>query len=435
MKQPKHLALFLAGTLVFGGFTPAYVSASTTVDVTAPVAPTVSAPLHTSTELVISGEVGAKAEIVINSKTYVRTILESGSATFKMAPQSVGKIIDVRLVDASGNASKTTRVIVAEDATARPAAPTVKPVTNSSRVMTVLGEPGQSLIVTIGSSTYSGKFDASGTYRRTISLQKVGTPISAQAKSNKGAHSDLVKTKVVTDRYAPKPGRINQSVTTTSTGVAGKAEPYATALVTVGSKTYSAPVMSTGKFVVKIPKQKIGQKMTLVIRDGAGNKSTPATITVQHAFYNNFHRITPEGMPLILHKEVFWSDGSTRYDQTFVPFFLGEKSKAGLHFLLSSYAEDGEPIYFEKLRIRVGKATYEEKILPEDAGYIEYDDGTLEETYLVKSNPKLVSFLKQHVRPENRIVVTIEGEDYDLEFALAGAEKRAFMQTLQYAGY
>ncbi|RHB49638.1 Ig-like domain-containing protein [Exiguobacterium sp. AM39-5BH] len=435
MKQPKHLALFLAGTLAFGGFTPAYVSASTTVDVTAPSAPTVSAPLHTSTELVISGEVGAKAEIVINGKTYVRTVLESGSATFKMSPQSVGKVIDVRLVDASGNASDVTRVIVAEDASARPSAPVVKSVTNSSRVLTVLGEPGQSLVLTLGSSTYSGKFDANGTYRRAISLQKVGTPITAQAKSNKGAQSDLVKTKVVTDRYAPKPGRVSPAVTTTSTSVIGKAEPYATALVTVGTKTYSAPVMSTGKFVVKIPKQKIGQKMSLVIRDGAGNKSARATITVQHAFYNNFHRINAEGMPLILHKEVFWSDGSTRYDQTFVPFFLGEKSKAGLHFLLSSYAEDGEPLYFEKLRVRVGKATYEENILPEDAGYIEYDDGTLEETYLVKSNPKLITFLKQHVRPENRIVVTIEGEEYELEFALSGAEKRAFIQTLQYAGY
>lgn len=435
MKQPKHLALFLAGTLVFGGFTPAYVSASTTVDVTAPTAPVVSAPFHTSTELVISGEVGAKAEIVINGKTYVRTVLESGSATFKMSPQSVGKVIDVRLVDASGNASKTTRVIVAEDPSARPAAPTIKPVTNSTRVITVQGEPGLSLFVTIGSSTYAGKFDANGTYRRTISLQKVGTPISVQAKSAKGALSDLVNKKVVTDRYAPKPARVPQAVTTTSVGVSGTAEAYATALVTIGTKTYSAPVMSTGKFVVPIPKQTIGQKMSLVIRDGAGNKSTPSTLTVQHAFYNNFHRIKAEGMPLIMHKEVFWSDGSTRYDQTFVPFFLGEKSKAGLHFLLSSYAEDGEPIYFEKLRIRVGSATYSEKILPEDAGYIEYDDGTLEETYLVKSNPKLISFLKQHVRPENRIVVTIEGEEYDLEFALSGAEKRAFIQTLQYAGY
>lgn len=435
MKQAKYASLFLAGTLIFGGIAPVYVSASTTVDVTAPAAPTLSAPLHTSTELVISGEVGAKAEIVINGKTYVRTILEAGSATFKMAPQSVGKTIDVRLVDASGNASAVTRVIVGEDPSARPAAPIVKPVTNSSRVMTIQGEPGLGLTVTIGGATYTGKFDTSGTYRRVISLQQVGTPITARVKSAKGAQSDLVKTKVVTDRFAPKSGRVSQAVTTTSTNVAGTAEPYATALVTIGTKTYSAPVMSTGKFVVSIPKQKIGQKMSLVIRDGAGNKSQPATITVQHALYNNFHRVTLDGMPMTLHKEVFWSNGSTRYEQSFVPFFFGHPSKPGLHFLLSSYAEDGEPIFFEKLRLRVGKATYEEKILPEDAGYIEYDDGTLDETYLVKPNTKLISFIKQHVRPENRIVVTIEGEAYDIEFALSGAEKRAFIQSLQYAGY
>ncbi|MCT4794801.1 Ig-like domain-containing protein [Exiguobacterium alkaliphilum] len=435
MKQPKYLALFLAGTLVFGGFAPAYVSASTTVDVTAPTAPVVSAPLHTSTSLTIEGEVGAKAEIVINGKTYVRTVLEGGLATFNMAPQSVGKVIEVRLVDASGNASDVTRVVVAEDPAARPATPVVKPVTNSSRALEVKGEPGLSFVLTIGNTTVSSKFDANGIYRRHITLQPVGTPITVQAKSTKGALSDLVKTKVVTDRYAPKPGRITQAVTTTSTGVAGKAEPYATALVTVGTKTYSAPVMSTGNFVVKIPKQPIGQKMSLVIRDGAGNKSTPATATVQHALYNNFHRVTSEGMRLTLHKEVFRADTSTRYDETFAPVFLGHPSKANLHFLLSYYAEDGEPIEFEKLRIRVGSATYTQNISFDDVGYTEYADGTLEETYFFKPNAKLVSFVKQHVRLENRIVVTVEGYEYDLEFPLVGAEKRAFIQSLQYAGY
>ncbi|WP_276313791.1 hypothetical protein [Exiguobacterium algae] len=35
----------------------------------------------------------------------------------------------------------------------------------------------------------------------------------------------------------------------------------------------------------------------------------------------------------------------------------------------------------------------------------------------------------------NRIVVKVEGANGDLEFKLAGAEKRAFIKSLQYAGY
>ena len=122
MKQPKYAALFLATTLAFGGIAPStIVNAETTEDVTAPDAPVLSAPLHTSTTLTITGEVAAKAEILINGKTYVRTILEGGEAVFKMSPQSVGKVIDVRLVDANGNISETTRAIVAEDPEARSA--------------------------------------------------------------------------------------------------------------------------------------------------------------------------------------------------------------------------------------------------------------------------------------------------------------------------
>lgn len=173
MKQPKYLSLFLAGTLVIGGFSPSFVAAEgntetvepveqtettdTTVptepevttpvettpeveaDVTAPDAPVVSAVFHTSTSLTIKGEVGAKAEILISGKTYERIIRTNGEAIFTMSPQPVGRVIDVRLVDASGNVSETTTIVVAEDATARPKAPVIGKVDNSSRAIEVTG--------------------------------------------------------------------------------------------------------------------------------------------------------------------------------------------------------------------------------------------------------------------------------------------------------
>ena len=64
MKQPKFVALFLTGALVFSGIAPSYVAAETdpvAEDMTAPAAPVVSVPLDTSTSVTIGGEVGAKA--------------------------------------------------------------------------------------------------------------------------------------------------------------------------------------------------------------------------------------------------------------------------------------------------------------------------------------------------------------------------------------
>lgn len=436
MKQPKYAALFLAATLAFGGIAPStIVNAETSEDVTAPDAPVLSAPYHTSTSLTITGEVAAKAEILINGKTYIRTILEGGEAVFKMSPQSVGKVIDVRLVDASGNISETTRAIVAEDPEARPDAPVIKPLTETSREVRVVGEPGQYVELSIGSSTYKGKFDANGLYRRGVAPQPAYSWLSAKTITTKGATSDVSKRSVYKDRIAPKTATLTQSVTAASYGVFGKAEPFATAIVKIGTKSYTAPVMSTGKFIVKIPRQAMGQKMSLVIRDGAGNVSRSKAITVQHALYNNFHRVYMEGTKMTLHKEVFYADTTTKYADTFVPLFVGHPSKSGLGFLLSSYTEDGSVAGFEKLTLRVGRATYSQNIDEYDVYYEEYEDGSIEESYLFEPDAKLISFIDKYVRPENRITVMVQGTDYDLEFNLSGAEKRAFIQSLQYAGY
>ncbi|WP_214842777.1 Ig-like domain-containing protein [Exiguobacterium sp. s150] len=471
MKQPKYLSLFLAGTLVVGGFSPSFVAAEgntetvepveqtettetvdttetpestetpvdTTpeaeADVTAPDAPIVSAVLHTSTSLTIKGEVGARAEILVAGKTYERVIRTNGEAIFTMSPQPVGRVIDVRLVDASGNVSETTTVVVAEDATARPKAPVIGKVDNSSRAIEVKGTPGLAVTVTVGGSTFNGSFDANGNYRRVIALQKVGTVLTAQAKKPNGAISELVKSTVVADTVAPNKARLTQAVTTVSNGIAGTAEPLATVIVTIDGKAYTAPVMSTGKFVLPIPKQPLGKKMSLVVRDGAGNRSAAETLTVQHALFNNFHRVNMDGFRMTLHKEVFAADASVRYNETFAPLFFDRPTKANMGFLLNYIAEDGEPLEFEKLRIRVGSASFVHTIDPYDVDIYEYDDGTVEESYLFQPDAKMIAFIKQHVRPENRIVVTIEGYDYEVEWALLGGEKRAFIHSLQYAGY
>lgn len=438
MKQPKYFALFLAGTLVLGGFTSSYVAAesgTTVEDVTAPTAPVVSTPLDTSTSLTIAGEVGAKALILINKKTYERTITADGQAVFTMAPQVAGNTIEVKLVDASGNVSEPTRVVVAKTAVVATAAPRLSPVTTSSRVIEVKGTPYATVELKIGQTTYTGKYYSNGTYRKALAAQKAGTVISARTIAKSGTASAWSKTTVLADTKAPEPARLKYSVTAYSTRVIGTAEPYTTAIVTIGTKTYSAPVSSKGEFSVTIPRQKQNTILSLVIRDGSGNRSKVSSIKVQHAFYNKFYRIDMDGSRLTLHKEVFAADASTRFMETFAPVFLGHPSKAATYFLASYYSEDGEPIEFEKLRIRIGSATYSQAIPGEEVGYEEYENGALEESYIFKPNAKLIGFMKQHAKLDSRVLVTIEGYEYEVEWELSTAEKRAFIQSLQYAGY
>lgn len=494
MKQPKYLSLFLAGTIILGGFAPTFVAAegntsdSTEVgtgttetttpgttettdsgttepgateptttepvttepveetpnepapvvaeDTTAPEAPVVSTPLNTSTSLTIKGEVGTKATILVSGKTYERVIRTNGEAIFTMSPQPVGRSIEVRLVDASGNVSGATTVVVKEDpASVRPAAPVIKTVDNSARAIVVTGTPGLAVTVKVGGSTFNGSFDANGTYRRVIALQKVGTALSAQAKSKSGVLSTLVKSTVVADTVAPNPARLTQGMTTLSSGIGGTAEPLATVIATIDGKQYSAPVMSTGKFVLPLPKQPLGKKFTLIVRDGAGNRSKVQTITVQHAFFNNFHRVDFGFGKLIAHKEVFDAEGLPRYTEAFAPIFVDSPSKANMGFLANYIAEDGMPLDLEAIRIRVGSATYVHKVDPMLLDFYDNEDGSIEESYFFEPEAKLIAFIKQHVRPENRIVITFEGYDENVQWALSGGEKRAFIQSLQYAGY
>lgn len=444
------MALLLVGALLLGNNT---VGAETSEDLIPPEEPILSELVNTSTSLIIKGEPGTKAEITIEPQIYTTTIKdynlsrrlphrhyermiqENGEAIFRMSPQGSGTRIFVRLVDGNGNESETVTANVHRDQSTLPVAPVIKPLTSTSRYIYVLGTPGDYVRVEGWYLPFYGQFDENGVFRREVDRLFRGLKFYATSYTRLGSHSQTVYRSVYRDRYAPKPGQITQSVTANSQTVYGKGEPYAWADVTIGSETYIGPVGADGKFAVKIPPQKMGQKMTLVIRDTAENKSEPRTITVQHELYHKFHRRYFDGMKLTLHKEVFRASGDTRYDATFVPLFLGHPSKANMNFLLNYYSEEGNVTGFEKITLRVGRASYTERIVTDEVGVEAYDDGAMEESYVFKPTAKLIRFIDQYVQPTNRIVVKVEGANGDLEFKLAGAEKRAFIESLQYVGY
>lgn len=440
MNHSSYLKLFLAGSLIVSPLLPLQAQAEgsleqppvvETVDVTAPLAPVVSTPLHTSTSLVIEGEAGTKALIGINSKVYTRVITEAGTAQFKMSPQSVGKRISVSLIDAAGNISEATEVVVAVDPAARPVTPKIGTVNNSARQIVVTGTPGAKVTLQVGTASYTARYDAKGVYRRATVALPIGTVIRATTVDAKGATSVTRSTKVIKDGVAPARPRVVQSVTTTSTSITGTAEAYTTVYAQIGTKLYKAPVMSTGKFAIKIPKQPRGKAITLYAIDGAGNKGSALKLGVQHALYNKFYRLPGQ---ITLHKEVFDSEGDVRYAETFAPIFVGSPLKSNMGFFLNIESEEGY-IDMETLRIQVGSKSYKVNINPYEVEYMEYDDGTVSEWYVFEPDAKLIQFIKANVRPENRIIVTVEGSEGSVKWPLYAGEKRAFIESLSYAGY
>lgn len=441
MNHSSYLKLFLAGSLIVSPLLPlqAQAEGSTTeeppvvetVDVTAPLAPVVSTPLHTSKSIVIEGEAGTTALIGINSKVYTRVVTEAGTVQFNMSPQSVGKVISVSLRDAAGNVSETTQVVVAVDPAARPATPKIGTVNSTARQIVVTGTPGAKLTLQVGNATYTARYDAKGVYRRTTAVLPIGTVIRATTVDAKGATSLTRSTKVIKDGRAPMRPRVTQSVTTTATAITGTAEAYATVYAKIGTKTYKAPVMSTGKFAIKIPKQKLGQPIELYVVDGAGNKGGALKLGVQHALYNKFYRLPGQ---ITLHKEVFDSEGDVRYAETFAPVFFGKPSKANMAFLVDIESDEGY-LDMDTLRIQVGSKSYKVNIDPEEVEYMEYEDGSVGEWYIFEPDAKLIQFIKTNVRPQNRIIVTVEGSEGVVKWPLYAGEKRAFIESLSYAGY
>ena len=112
-----------------------------------------------------------------------------------------------------------------------------------------------------------------------ISKQKAGSTLYVTVKDKSGNSS---KTKmVVKDVTAPAAPKLN-AITSKSTTVTGTAERYAIIYVKVGSKTIGkGKALSTGKFSVKISKQKKGTTLTVTVVDKSGNTSKATKYTAK----------------------------------------------------------------------------------------------------------------------------------------------------------
>lgn len=161
-----------------------------------------------------------------------------------------------------------------------PNKPTVNKVDNNDTVVTGKAEPRSTVTVKSGNTVLGTANAAStGVFSAKIAVQKAGTKLAVTAKDSAGNLSASVTVTVV-DVIAPSKPVVNK-VDNNDKVVTGKAEVGSSVTVKNGNKLLgSAKAASNGAFSVKIAVQKAGARLTVTAKDGAGNVSSSASVTV-----------------------------------------------------------------------------------------------------------------------------------------------------------
>ncbi|WP_082193347.1 Ig-like domain-containing protein [Bacillus rubiinfantis] len=259
----------LDGTDVEGYISSAYISRK--VD-----APTVNAVDDNDTT--ISGKAPAGVSVQIKNGTKLlasATTDKNRNFIAKISQQKAGAKLSFSY-KGPYNAPSLAKTITVTDKTA-PAIPSVNKVTNKSTVVSGKTEAKAIVSVTVSGKTYSVKADSKGYYKISIPIKNSGTKLSVSAKDASGNKSRARAITVV--RVAPNIPTVNRVTSKTKT-VSGKTEKKATVTIKIGKKTYSAKATSTGKFTVKIPKQRAGSKLYVAAKDSKRKVSATRTVKV-----------------------------------------------------------------------------------------------------------------------------------------------------------
>ncbi len=163
---------------------------ATVLDGIAPEAPKVTVPVNDQSEIVTgTAEEDATVRVTIKVKEGKQTveqeigrgIADAGVFTVEIATQPAGTTIYLTAIDADGNVSKETKVVVS-DVTA-PLAPEVDDITSKHKVVTGTTEPNVTVTVKneAGKVLRSGKSNKNGEFKLSISPQPAGSEIYVTA--------------------------------------------------------------------------------------------------------------------------------------------------------------------------------------------------------------------------------------------------------------
>ncbi|EUJ16898.1 Ig-like domain-containing protein [Listeria aquatica] len=253
---------------------------TTVVDNTAPAQPTLNAVSDIDTKVTGTAEAGSTVTIKSGDAVIAKATADAdGNYSATIASQKGGSVITVTATDKAGNVSPASSVTVKNTTLS---APTISPVTADQTSVTVTGNPGAKMEITLPDGTSMLKTaDASGKATFTISKLTAGSILSATQTGANGIASDAAKVTVsagqldapTIDKYV-----INSSyVTGTAPSGAKRVALYSNGvLVRYGVVAADGTYSIWGKDALKT----VGQTFDVYAVDANGKLSKKASSTV-----------------------------------------------------------------------------------------------------------------------------------------------------------
>lgn len=230
--------------------------------------PKVNSLSNLATVIKGGAETGAKVNAYVGKKLIGSTTASSGKYTIKIAKQKVNTTVAVHIVDKSGVKSASRSVKVVNKT------PKVNGVSTQSKIITGGAETGAKVYAYAGTKLLGSATAVDGNYKVKISKQKVNTTIAVHIVDKSGVKSASKDVKVI-----DKTPKVN-AVSNASTTIKGSAETSAKVYAYVGKKLIGSTTASSGKYTIKIAKQKANVKIAVHIVDKSGVKSASRTVTV-----------------------------------------------------------------------------------------------------------------------------------------------------------
>ncbi|MFK0311629.1 BapA/Bap/LapF family large adhesin [Pseudomonas sp. NPDC090233] len=262
---------------------PGNISAPVTVNAPDLTPPAAAAELHldaAGTQLTGTGEAGTTVRVFVGT-VEVGTATVAANGTFVVdlsAPQLNGQVLQVSLVDGSGNVSPISN-LTAIDIT--PPVSVTATLNGSGTQLTGSGEAGArvSVVNDRGDLVGQGVIDADGTFVLNLTTAQINgqvlTVIAQDATGNPSAPLQIAAPDLV-----PPSQPIDLSLNAGGTLLSGKGEVGSTITVRGPDNVVVGTVVvpEGGEFTVSLtPAQNNGQLLTAVATDAAGNASLPAT--------------------------------------------------------------------------------------------------------------------------------------------------------------
>ncbi|MGN7851938.1 Ig-like domain-containing protein [Exiguobacterium sp. 22311] len=248
-------------------------------DRTKPGAPVVNELTDQQTQLTGTGEIDGIVQVHDEKGNLINdgTVDIDGMFDVYISQQLSGTRLFVTITDTSGNISEQT-VVQVMDRT-KPVFYEIDPITDQMNRVTGDTEPGATITIKHNNTMIGvGKSDQANTFAVSIPRQKAGTKLSLIVTDAAGNDSEVAFVQVL-DRTAPAKAKV-ETFSDNMTTLNGTAEKNSTVEIKRDNKVIAKQSTTSGKFSIRLPKQKAGTVLSVFVYDEAKNRSTHTLVAV-----------------------------------------------------------------------------------------------------------------------------------------------------------